>query len=121
MKGVVLITLLFCGACAVPPASDRDVRLARNESDHRALMAQLDDLQARLLVGAERVRFWEEMGKRHQSVSAIAVTSLEAHAIAMAQYLERDQERSRRTPGRLRQARVASVRAAEGTGIAEQH
>ena len=89
MKGMVLTALLVCAACAAPPPKDREVRLERLEADHRALIAQLDDLQARLLVDAERVRFWEDMRGRHESVSAIACTSQEAHAIAMAQYLER--------------------------------
>lgn len=118
MKGMVLTALLVCAACAAPPPKDREVRLERLEADHRALITQLDDLQARLLVDAERVRFWEDMRGRHESVSAIACTSQEAHAIAMAQYLERAPDAVRRTAApKLRQARVASVRQSAETTL----
>lgn len=116
VKEVVLAAMLACVACAAAPAGDRDVRLQRIEADHRALMAQLDDLQARLLVDGERVRFWEEMRNRHQSVSAIACTSQEAHAIAMAEYLEHHPTASRQPQAPRRQARVAAVRQASAGG-----
>lgn len=118
VKGMVLTALLVCAACAAPPPKDREVRLERLEADHRALITQLDDLQARLLVDAERVRFWEDMRGRHESVSAIACTSQEAHAIAMAQYLGRAPDAVRRTAAsKLRQARVASVRQSAETTL----
>ncbi len=112
VRGVAVAAVLACAACGVGTTSDRDVRLQRLEADHRALLAQLDDLQARLLLGGERVRFWEEMRGRHESVSAIACTTQEAHAIAMAEYLEHEQTVSRSRPQATpkRQARVASVR-----------
>jgi hypothetical protein len=55
-----------------------------------------------------RVRFWEDMRNRHESVSAIACTSQDAHAVAMAEYLQREQALGLMGP--KRQARVASVR-----------
>ena len=110
MKGrILLIALAFSAAC-VPSKNDREVRLERLQGEHRALQAQLEDLQARLLVGRERVRFWEEMRDRHASVSAIACTSQEAHAAAMALSLEQERE-SATLDQRLRQARVAAVHA----------
>lgn len=112
LKDVVVAAMLACVACAGKPAGEREVRLQRLEADHRALVAQLDDLQARLLVNGERVRFWEGMRDRHQSVSAIACTSQEAHATAMAEYLEREQPASRHPSTPRREARVASVRQA---------
>ncbi len=117
MKLVVLAAMVACAACAARPADDREVRRQRLEADHRALVAQLEDLQARLIVDAERVRFWQEMRDRHQSVSAIACTSQEAHAIAMAEYLEHEQTVSRH-PTPRRQARVAAVREAASTRTA---
>ena len=108
--------MLACAACAVAPESDREVRLQRLEADHRALVAQLDDLQARLLVDGERVRFWEELRGKHESVSAIACTSQDAHAIAMAEYLEHEQALG--LAGPKREARVASVRqVSEATAV----
>jgi hypothetical protein len=106
----LLAAMLVCAACAGRVAGDGDVRRQRLEADHRALMAQLDDLQARLLVDAERVRFWDEMRDRHASVSAIACTSQETHAIAMAEYLQHEQTLVKRPAPARRQARVAALR-----------
>ena len=109
MKRVVLTAVFACAACVGRPGADREVRLQRLEADHKALVARLDDLQARLLVDAERVRFWEDMRDRHESVSAIACTSQDAHAIAMAEYLQHQEAFALTEPER--QARVASLRA----------
>lgn len=92
------------GACA-PTASDREVRLGRLAAEHRALMNDLEVVQARLLVAGERVRFWEEMRARHQSVSAIACTAQEAHAVAMAENLLLDRRPATRVRGRVASAR----------------
>ncbi len=120
MKGVVLTAMLACAACAPHVGGDREVRLQRLEADHKALLAQLDDLQARLLVDGERVRFWEEMRDRHESVSAIACTSQDAHAMAMAAYLQHEQELAQ-APGKAkRQARVASLRQVSDTAAERQ-
>jgi hypothetical protein len=110
-RAIVLTAMLACAACAGSPAGDREVRLARLQVEHQALIAQIDDLQARLLVDAERVRFWEQMRDRHESVSAIACTSNEAHAIAMAEYLHTHETVAAKAPVARRQARVAAIRA----------
>jgi hypothetical protein len=68
-------------ACA---PSDRDVRLERLEAERRSLVATFDHLEDRLVVNQARVRFWQEMRERHESVSAIACASLEQHAGEMA-------------------------------------
>ncbi len=120
-KGIVLTALLACAACAGSPAGDREVRLKRLQVDHQALLAQLDDLQARLLVDAERVRFWEQMRDRHESVSAIACTSNESHAIAMAEYLQTHEVVARKAPIARRQARVAAARAEPESSAAAHH
>jgi hypothetical protein len=108
VKGFALLTLAAV-ACGPSAGSDREVRLQRLAGEHRALMEQLEDLQARILVDRERVRFWTEMRERHESVSAIACTSQAEHAIAMAM-AERPQPEAQK-PGAMRlRARVASVR-----------
>ncbi len=102
------IAVVACAAC-VP--RDREVRLRRDESEHRALMARLEELQARLLADQARVRYWTEMRERHASTSAIACSTLESHALAMAQRLLPDEPdgESARAPV-TRRARVASIR-----------
>lgn len=120
MKVLVLTGMLVCAACAVQPESDRAVRRERLDSEHRALVAQIDELQARLLVDAERVRFWEQMRDRHETVSAIACTSQEAHAVAMAESAARLEGADPRTAPPRRQARVASLHQATETNASQR-
>jgi hypothetical protein len=61
---------------------------ARWADERRALDAQLEDLQARLLVSQARVRFWTEMRSRHESVTAVACTTQGRHAEAIAHFGE---------------------------------
>ncbi len=112
MKGVLLLAVAVI-ACRAAPAADREVRLARLAAERRQLMDRLEDLQARLIVDRQRVRFWEEMQERHQSISAIACTSQEAHAVAMAEHLlPRQKAKPELGSGGSRvRARVAAVRA----------
>ena len=118
MKGRILGIALAATAACVGTKGDREVRLERLAGEHRALQAQLEDLQARLIVDRERVRFWEEMRDRHASVSAIACTSQDAHAAAMALSLEEEREREAALVGRRRGgARVAAVRAERATAL----
>ncbi len=116
----MLTAILVCAACAVQPGSDREVRRERLASEHRALVARLDELQARLLVDAERVRFWEQMRDRHASVSAIACMSQDAHAVAMAESMARLQAADARNSSPRRQARVASLRPAPETNATQR-
>jgi hypothetical protein len=102
------IAVVACAACA---PRDREVRLRRIESQHQALAARLEELQTRLLADQGRVRYWTEMRERHASTSAIACSTLESHALAMAQQLQSDEPdaESARVPV-TRRARVASIR-----------
>lgn len=75
---------LLCAACG---ASDADARRARLGAERRALEATLDHLEDRLIVNQARVRFWKEMQSRHESVTAVACTSQEEHAIEMARHV----------------------------------
>ncbi len=87
-------------ACSAP--KDRDVRLARLASERRSLDASLEELEVRLAVDQARVRFWQEIRDRHESVSAVACASQDEHAEEMAKHAL--PERSS-----LHQARVAAV------------
>lgn len=78
---------------------------ARWEAERRALDEQLDGLEERLLADQARVRFWGEMKERHQSVSAVACSSLAEHAESVAAYEEQQRVRM----GELtRRSRVAA-------------
>jgi hypothetical protein len=101
LAGAVVIVI----GCA---PSDREIRLERVQAERRSLEATFDHLEDRLLVNQARVRFWEEMRDRHESVSAVACASLDRHGEEMAAHgIER-----RRSP--LHRSRVASAPEAVG-------
>jgi hypothetical protein len=106
--GLRLLSLLVVAAVAAGCAPrDAEVRLARAAAERRSMEQLLDQLEDRLLVNQARVRFWQEMKERHESVTAIACVSLQAHAVEMA-------ARSSPTHSSLHRARVASATAADG-------
>lgn len=71
-----------------------------------AWVRQVDETGARLLATAARVRTWREMADRHRTVSALACTGQEAHAMALREQRERVHGRAKATRAR-RQAAAA--------------
>ena len=65
---------------------DRAIRLERLAAQKRDMELTLEKLEARLTATQARVRFWEEIRARHESVSAISCASLEEHAEEMARH-----------------------------------
>ncbi len=97
----IVLAAVLALACA---PKDREIRLQRLAAERRALDATFDHLEDRLVVNQARVRFWQEMRERHESVSAIACAVQDEHADEMA---------TRRLPPEhspLHQARVAAAR-----------
>ncbi len=101
MLGAIAI---LSAACA---RGDREVRLQRLEVQHRALVAQLDALQARLLVDRERVRFWAELRERRETVVATTCGAEEKPEVGLAVRLDPPAGLGRRLGGQ-RPARLAS-------------
>jgi hypothetical protein len=79
----LVLAVAFASGCR--PA-DRDVRLARLDAQRRGLDSTFDQLEARLTASQARVRFWNEIRERHESVSAVACVSQEEHAEEMAKH-----------------------------------
>ncbi len=83
-----------------------EARARQLQAQGRALLDDIDRLEERLLVDQARVRFWEEMRARHESVTAIACTGQDRHAEEMARYLEIQQVKREAL---ARRNRVAAV------------
>jgi hypothetical protein len=97
---VMLVPLAACGR--------ETAERSRHEAERRALEATLDRLEERLLVNQGRVQLWDELGARHESVSAIACASQEGHAEEMARrLLPRERHRAAAEPAEP--ARIASA------------
>lgn len=78
---LVAATLAVASGCA---PRDREVRLARVAGEKKNLEESLHRLEERLLADQARVRYWQEMRARHESVSAIACAVQDEHAADMA-------------------------------------
>ncbi len=87
-------------------AGERRARLEKLRVEQQQMMDSLDDLEARLLTDAARVRFWKEMRERHEQVSAIACQNLQGHVAQMDRYQEEQREKRAE---RARKSRVAST------------
>lgn len=109
VRALLLAAVAVCVACAPRDAGIRRERLA---AEHRVLQAALDDLQIRLLADQARVRFWQEMRERHESVAALACSVQEEHAREMAERLLPDEEVDRLARASSQRLRVADVRTA---------
>jgi hypothetical protein len=77
----LVVALLAAPGCA---PSDLEVHRARLAAERRNLEQTLDVLEDRLLVNQARVRQWQDLKSRHESVSAVACASLDQHAEEMA-------------------------------------
>jgi hypothetical protein len=101
----VLVALV---AMACTPR-DRAVRLERLAAQRRSLDLTFERLEARFVATQARVRFWDEIRARHESVSAISCASQDEHAEEMARHFLPP------APGGPR-ARVASVAPSRAAG-----
>jgi hypothetical protein len=80
----IVLAVALAIACA---PRDRAVRLERLAAQKRAMDLTLEKLEARLTATQARVRFWEEIRARHESVSAISCASQNEHAEDMAKHV----------------------------------
>jgi hypothetical protein len=110
LGGLTLCTLVLGAGCARAPA-DADGRLAALEEEGRQMDEVLDGVESRLLASQANVHLWQEMSQRHRHVSALHCKSAGGHLDALAQHLERQEERAR---GLQRRRQVASV---DGTAL----
>lgn len=99
---------LVAAACGGGEVGARRDQVA---AEGRDLERMMDHLEDRLLVNQARVRFWDEMRGRHESVTAVACASQEEHAEEMARRLlpeERRRSAARAAAGPERMAAASS-------------
>src|SRR5688500_10589017 len=94
------LALISTGCFDAPDEVKERVALAKAQGAE--LDRALDDVEERLLGNQARVHLGQEMGRRHESVSALACENVSGHVQEMAKHLDKQQQRVRRT----RQARV---------------
>jgi hypothetical protein len=114
-RPAALVALLAAAALCACGRRDAEIRRARLEAERQGLATTLDHLEDRLIVNQARVRFWREMQQRHESISAVACASQDAHAADMAR-LDLDPPGGRSAAGR-RGTRVARAAPASMNGM----
>jgi hypothetical protein len=103
----VMMAAMAIAGCARGEDEARRDRLALERG---RLEAQLDVLEARLVVGQARVRLWRELRARHGEVSQVACQNATWHAADMARAAEDDRQLARAA----RAPRLAAVAAPRG-------
>jgi hypothetical protein len=86
--------------CFDAPDEARE-RLARVKAQGEEMDRALEGVEERLLGNQAMVHLWQEMGRRHEQVSALACENVSGHVQQMAKHLDEQQARTRR----VRQAR----------------
>lgn len=104
LSGVVLA---LAAGCAAPPP-DAEARLAVLEAEGERMDAALDTVEARLLATQARMHLWQELGERHQQVSAIHCKHADANLAAMLEHREKQDQKARKL---RRRRHVASANA----------
>jgi hypothetical protein len=98
----VALGALASGLAPTPGLAAAQERWAGEAAQVDASLAALED---RLLANQARVRLWEEMRSRHQSVAQVACENLGEHARALVASSTRIEEQARAH----RQSRLASA------------
>jgi hypothetical protein len=89
--GLVASALVVLGGCS--SHSRIDAERHGWAVQRRGLEDQLDWLEERLLADQARVRFWQQMRERHESVSAVACANLGRHADGIAIFQENQRQK----------------------------
>lgn len=79
-------------------SADERSRLVAMEADGKALSASADALEERLMGSQAALEMWSELGRRHQSVSAMACNNQTAHWQSMLHSVARAEPGERLQP-----------------------
>ena len=95
--------MLLPGCYGDPP--DAKERISALERQDAELHGAVDQLEEKLLGNQAMMHTWEELGRRHQQVSAIVVRNNLEHFDQMVLHMQEQQEKARK----LRRSRVAEA------------
>ena len=98
-----LISGAFSAGCINPPP-EAAARLAEVNEQGVQTERALDSIEDRLLGAHVNLALWQELARRHRSVSEVACQNLGEHAKEMVRNVERQQEKSRNLKRRIAQA-----------------
>ena len=92
--GCCVLGLVAAAGCAkAPPESAQ--RFAETKKSEIELERQLSQLEDRLLGAQAAVHLWQEIGRRHGQVSAVACENAERHLEGIVKHFEHQDEKRR--------------------------
>ena len=94
------------------PSAEAKARLEQIKLEGRSFDAQLDAVEDRLLGNQTRVSIWQELGQRHQEVSALACANVVKHTDEMVVLRDKQAEK-----GRHRRSEAAREVLPTGAGV----
>ncbi len=103
--------LVLGGTGCFSPPPEALARLEEVKAEGETLTAAVDGLEERFLGNQANLALWNEMARRHQSVSQVACKNHTEHFDQMVKKIASMEEKART----LRRRRVAQVDSAEGT------
>ncbi len=106
--GLAAMVLCLSSGCGAPP-DEAEARLAELQAEEARMDAALDEVETRLLGNQATMHLWQELGRRHQEVSAIQCRVADEHLLGIAKHLEKQEEKARRMHRRRRMAAVDSA------------
>ncbi|WP_224368010.1 hypothetical protein [Hyalangium versicolor] len=118
--GVSVLALSLSTGCFEPPA-DAEARLAELEAEGQKMDAALDTVEERLLGNQARMHLWQELGERHQQVSAIHCKHADANLAAILEHEARQEEKARRLKRGHSVAAVDSTVLTSGKELPSSH
>lgn len=86
---------LTCAVGCFSPPEEALQRLAEVQQENAELDAKLESLEERFLGNQYMVQMWQEMGRRHKSVSEVACKVHSSHFAAMSEHIEKQTAKAR--------------------------
>lgn len=99
--GLVLAAVSLATGCATPAEDDGARRLAALEAEGHELDEALDTVETRLLGNQALLMTWQELGRRHQQVSALHCQNAETHMAAILKHYQRQERKARNLKRRV--------------------
>ena len=106
--GLAAVALWLASGCGAPP-EEAEARLAELQAEEKRMDEALDAVETRLLGNQSTLHLWQELGRRHQEVSAIQCRVADEHLVSMVKHLEKQEAKARQAHKRRRMAAVDST------------
>lgn len=104
---------LTSGVGCFSPSDEALARLAAVEEENAELDSKLAALEERFLGNQYTVQIWQELARRHKSVSEVACKVHSSHFAAMSEHIEKQTAKARALK---RQKSVANATLSRGIG-----